>query len=70
MWAVVVASGRRMPLDPEATPDGNIVLLEGTEPDGALHIAVLPKDQATLDDADRYRSHFSTCPYAGSHRRS
>jgi hypothetical protein len=57
---VKTTTGKRMPLDAEPVPDGNLVLVDGV---------------ATVVDADaagtreRYTSHFSTCPQAKSWRR-
>lgn len=69
-WAVTTA-GRRMPLDLEPVPDGNVVI-EG-EKDGVPVVRVLHRDeQPALFEADqpeRFTSHFASCPDADRHRR-
>ncbi len=60
---VYTESGRRMPLDPRPTADGNIVYWgEGTD-----RVRVLKKaDEGDLflSGLQRYKSHFATCNYA------
>ena len=57
--------GRRIPLDPDPVPDGNIVLRGGV-----AHVDG-PAAGGFFDDGagERYVSHFATCPNARSHRR-
>lgn len=58
--------GKRIPIDPEPTTDGNIVLRRiATGADSVAH--VLGRDEET--DEERYTSHFATCPQADTHRR-
>jgi hypothetical protein len=57
--------GRRMPIDPEPVPEGNIVLRELDEAT-PLALSVPP---AAFPDEPRYLSHFATCPDAAKHRR-
>jgi hypothetical protein len=57
--------GKRMPLDADPCPDGNIVLV-----DGVAHVM----KQEELGDmffrpGQRFKSHFATCAHAASHRR-
>ena len=55
---------RRMPLDPEAHLEGNLVVVV----EGGRTIARM--FQPLFDvDAERYRSHFVTCPNADQHRK-
>ena len=65
-WAETT-NGRRMPVNAEPDPDGNVVLLYPS-PGAALAMIVDP-GQTTLDDAPRYLSHFATCPNADQHRK-
>ena len=60
LWAVT-EKGRRVPLDPEPTPEGRFML----EGETAINIG-----QAHLADGiPRYDSHFASCPHAGAWRR-
>lgn len=71
LWAVVEASGRRMPLDPHPVPGGNVEGLERSDPaTGAPLVHVLRKVDIGTPGATRYKSHFATCPNARDHRRS
>ena len=54
------ASGKKIPIDPEPVPSGNIML----ECHGALATVVAPRP-----DVKRHVSHFATCPNASSHRK-
>ena len=80
-WAVT-ANGKRMPLDAQPHPEGNLVLRTQAGPDGqealddpllCLSVAAVAKLEehgipARLGEP-RYLSHFATCPQAGQHRR-
>lgn len=82
LWAVVEASGRRMPVDVEPVAGGNVFLSRivdeiGESRDGVVHVRVardvllatiIPAGE-DVADRDRYVSHFATCPYAAQHRR-
>jgi hypothetical protein len=59
VWAATV-KGRRIPLDAQPVADGNMTLV-----DGIAHLLL----QEPLEQQVRYRTHFSTCPNAESHRR-
>lgn len=61
-WAVSDATGKRIPLDRAAVPDGNVVIT-GTK-DGSPVAHVLGKGEDAAAFGDRYRSHFATCPDA------
>lgn len=66
-WAVTKA-GRNMPVDVEPHPAGNLELTP--REDGAPLVAMIdPMDAQLTFTANRYRSHFATCPDASSHRR-
>lgn len=58
-------NNKRMPLDPEPAPDGNIVIGE----DGLARVLKRAELAALPADTPRYRSHFSTCPDAAAHRK-
>lgn len=59
-WCITAANGKRMPIDPEPVPDGNvwIVRIEGGMPvvGVALSAAGVPPTEAL-----RYQSHFVSC---------
>lgn len=62
LWATTSLAGMRMPVDPEPTGDGTLVLVRA----GSAPIVANRRD----DDAGPfYRSHFSTCPDAIGWRR-
>jgi hypothetical protein len=71
-WAVTV-NGKRMPVDDQPVPDGNLVLSDPTPgayaPTAAHYVQ---PDQLTLfgDEPPRFTSHFATCPNADQHRRT
>lgn len=74
-WAIHAVTGRRMPLNPEANPRGNIGIVEFVECDGATRlplaipkVVINPKAEATVTPY-RYTTHFATCPEANAHRR-
>lgn len=58
LW-VRMESGKRMPLDSVPDPLGNICAL--MDRDTGQHVGWYARD---LDKAQRYRSHFATCPHA------
>lgn len=60
-WRNHVGTGRPAPIDIEANPTGNVVLVA---PDG---YTIMPVTEAT--ELDRFTSHFATCPNAADHRR-
>ena len=64
-WALTASSGRRIPLDYDPHPDGNISLAADTS--GLEILAVV--DGLPLGDRPRYLSHFVTCPQAEGWRR-
>ncbi len=59
LWAQTTI-GKRIPLDRQPTPTGNIILLDGV----ASYITGDPPL-----DTPRYVSHFATCPHGPSWRR-
>jgi hypothetical protein len=69
MWAFTT-SGKRIPVDADPVPDGNLALLPSTMlGQDPTAIVVAPGAQLLGDDGVRYVSHFVTCPYADQHRR-
>ena len=63
-WALTT-KGRRIPLDPDPVPDGNLVLVDGV----AYSLPALATLRPELEvPAERFVSHFATCPQAGDHR--
>ncbi len=66
VWAVT-AAGKRMPVDAEPVPEGNVALVELDG--GQVHATVLAEGEALLTDEPLYLSHFVTCPDADTHRR-
>lgn len=68
-WVVSAATGKRMPIDPDPTPGGNIGLdLSGMV--AAAHVYAGEKLMAIRErGSDLYLSHFVTCPQAGEHRK-
>lgn len=67
VWAVTEKTGKAIPVDAEATPDGNIVLTAGA---GSPVAHVLTADDGPVDPEARFRSHFATCPNASTHRKA
>lgn len=63
MW-VKMDSGKPMPLDPTPTPLGNICAM--LDRDTGEHVGWYSRD---VDKAQRYKSHFATCPHAEKHRK-
>lgn len=66
-WAVT-DSGKRIPLDMDPAPDGNLEPINKL-PDGTLVVAVVPLAAAIPAHDDRRISHFVTCPQADNWRR-
>lgn len=71
VWATVRSSGKKMPLDATATPDGNVWL----HPDGFCDISATPSGDLFAGDSPatgvtRHTSHFATCPDADTHRKA
>lgn len=67
-WVITNAKGRRMPLDPEPVPDGNVWIdhIEGGVP--VVEVA-LTHDDVPRSVALTYVSHFVTCRDADSWRK-
>jgi hypothetical protein len=67
IWAIT-SSGRRMPVDSQYSPLGNVVL-EPVKGKATPLARVLTKSEQ-WPEAGRRLSHFSTCPHADRFRRS
>ena len=74
IWAET-ASGKRMPVDADPVDGASFVLVEAPD-DGrllAVHVSKAAPDYMTageLDAAERYTSHFATCPQAAQFRKA
>lgn len=68
LWCVTPA-GRRIPVDADPVPGGNLRL--AGQPGGTTQatVAGAAVDLFDGDDGSRYVSHFATCPHASEHRR-
>ncbi|MCI4360649.1 MAG: hypothetical protein L3J91_03015, partial [Thermoplasmata archaeon] len=71
-WAVSV-KGKRIPLDADPLPDGNLRLYR---PDPMGHVLRLPPSRAIfvprperVEGELLFVTHFATCPYAEEHRK-
>jgi len=62
---VVTLGDKRMPLDVDPHPDGNVVRVVT---DGRVRARVLNGDEMPAQET-AWRSHFVTCPHAAEHRR-
>ena len=67
-WTIT-KNDKRMPINPAGDPAGNLVLAGKQATDRGMTPVVhyLKKDEVTA--AQRYTSHFATCPKAAEHRR-
>lgn len=64
IWWARTESGKRIPLDPEPVPDGNVVVVQDSPP----VVRVLAAADLPLHIVPTYKSHFATCPHADTHR--
>ena len=55
-----------MPLDPEPSPEGNVLLIDGV---ASVYGAETAAD-VRLSGQPLYVSHFTTCPEAAQHRKT
>lgn len=68
----LTAKGKRMPIDPEPHPEGNITLMAPPNqfsPPQAIVLAADVLERERAKGTALYRSHFVTCPQAALHRR-
>ena len=79
LWAIVAASGRRMPVDLFSTSTGTVFLSYADEStvvgdgvrcsSGDLIARILSREDAQDPTVPRYVSHLETCSHAAQHRR-
>lgn len=72
MWVVVDKTGKSMPVDADPVDNGNIELTgktRATSQGGQAPECRYVAQGSLLTEADRYVSHFATCPDADHHRR-
>jgi hypothetical protein len=70
IWWAYTAQGRRVPLDADPTPSGNLYVVD--VPDTPVEdpfVAVVTKYRQPPAGAPLYQSHFASCPQAAQHRR-
>ena len=67
-WAITT-TGKRMPVNTEPDPTGNVTLGLGSMAPGTHLALVWGPGESIPFDLTRYTSHFATCPAADSHRR-
>jgi hypothetical protein len=73
VWAITSKTGSPIPLDPERSPDGNVVRIGTTPTAMPLVLVLVPDDLAKAREhgvPSLYQSHFVTCPDANKWRRS
>jgi hypothetical protein len=72
IWWAETLAGKRIPVDAEPAPDGNVVLLREGHGEAPPVVRVTSQAQAdTLipDVGTRYVSHYATCPQAAEWRK-
>lgn len=67
VWAVT-RTGKRLPVDADPHPGGNVTLTVG--PDGTVTADVLGPLERTVADGPLHHAHFTTCVAADEFRRS
>lgn len=67
-WAQNETTGRRVPIDPDPVPDGNLVLV-ALRPGATPLVRYLRKHEPVAPTSPRYVSHFATCPQADQFRK-
>jgi hypothetical protein len=65
IWLRMRPSGKRMPVDAKAAPDGNVF----ADLDAGIGVVLTGSLDMLTPDEPLYRSHFATCPHAGDWRR-
>lgn len=68
VWGRNIDTGKGVPLDPDPTPDGNLVRVDDATYGREIPVRFVRKNEQLAADAQRYVSHFSTCPDAASFR--
>ena len=67
-WVVTDATGKRMPLNPAPTADGNVWVLRYEDEIPIVAVAATLFDVPTAE-AFKYTSHFATCEQADQWRK-
>lgn len=68
-WAST-STGKRMPVDRDPHPDGNVMLRPRQRGEGLEATVLGPLDRLEQGRVHQlYRPHFATCPNAARHRR-
>jgi len=65
---VTTQNHAHMPIDPDPTPDGNVIPIPQGEDVEPL-ARVLRKDEEPPPGTKRFTTHWETCPTAAKHRR-
>lgn len=68
-WVIWPDSGKRMPVDAQPVPDGNIILTHRVAVNQLWAAQAAKLDPELLKTRKRYVSHFSTCPDSKAHRK-
>ncbi len=72
IWARTM-NEKSMPVDAAPNDDGNMYLMESPDPrDAPIVVSATSATLRAFDPplkAKRHKSHFATCPHAGSHRK-
>lgn len=68
VWTITAAKGRRMPLDPDPVPDGNVWIVEEPEHHPPVVGVALQRSDIPAD-VETYVSHFVSCPAADQFRK-
>jgi hypothetical protein len=68
IWALTSKTLRRIPIDPDPVPNGNILLGTNEDPERPPLAVTLSVPQR-FGKAELRVSHFVTCPQAAAHRR-
>lgn len=70
IFFAITTKGQRMPLDPQPTADGNILVTNGLDASGKPARFAEQIDRATQPPGKAlYRSHFASCTDPTAHRR-
>ena len=69
IWWAETEQGKRMPVDADPSPDGNVAVVREGAGEAPPVVRVLPAGDLPLNLVVLYTSHFATCPNASQHRR-
>lgn len=68
-WTIVAKSGKKMPIDPNPRPNGNVEILPNVDGETGMRMVEVVAKAAISAEHPRYVSHFTTCPKAAEHRK-